>query len=150
MKDFNFIYSYISWSSCKLHLRYAWRVLGRKLNHTSWLSPLYWALKFWQNCVYNVSLYLPAFDIRRNRKKHPFQSWNKQTNQPFQKKNKQVGFWKEAVPHLHHHWAARVMMMWFPRFMAKGCKLYARMHKAFWLTPKVTDVLLWWVFFLEG
>lgn len=53
-------------------------------NHESWLSPLYWALKLWQNCVY-ISPYLPPFDIRRNRKKHPFQSWNKQMKHPFQK-----------------------------------------------------------------
>lgn len=88
MKDLNFIYNHLSFSSCKLHLWYVWRVLGRKLNHESWLSPLYWSLKFWQNCVY-ISLYLPAFDIRRNRKKKPHlfnpETTNKQTNQPFQK-----------------------------------------------------------------
>lgn len=82
MKDLNFIYNHLSFSSCKLHLWYMWRVLGRKLNHESWLSPLYWSLKFWQNCVY-ISLYLPAFDIRRNRKKNPtFLILRQQTNKP--------------------------------------------------------------------
>lgn len=73
----------------------------------------------------------------------------KLTNQPaFPEKHRQVGFVKEAVPHSQHHWAARFMIRWFPRLMAKGWgQNYARIHQAFWQALKAADMLF---FLLEG
>lgn len=76
----------------------------------------------------------------------------KQTNKAAcPEKHRQVGFLKEAVPHLQHHWAARFMIMWFPRLMAKGRgQNYARIHQAFWQALNATEVLLWWAFLFSG
>lgn len=94
IKDLNFIYNHLSCSSCKLHFQYAWKVLGRKLNHESYSSVHCIGLWSSDRIVYttfpSASLLL-ILGGTGGKKTHLFNpETNRQTNQPFQKN---IGSW---------------------------------------------------------